>query len=361
MNMLLRLTPAPVYKIKGIVGRLTAALPDFVHLKIAKALGDQNLYPHLDSHLRLILSFYAKLGRGALLEKEVQESRRDFKNDMYAIAGKPTQVSSINNFSIPKPGGSLSVRHYIPELNDVDAALNPLIIFFHGGGLMVGDLDTHDEPCRLLCKYAECSVLSVNYRLAPEYPAPAAIEDGWDVLLWAHDNAAQLKINPRKIAVSGDSAGGYIAAVISQVAIQTPFAPCAQLLFYPGLDMEDTHPSRKAFSQGLFVQEKDIARARESYALASDLELDDPILSPIRGKIKGLNPVMMVTPEYDVVRSENEVYTDRLHKAGVVCHSILVEGQTHGFINFTSINRSALKATIQCAKDFGQLLREIPL
>ncbi|RYZ87914.1 MAG: alpha/beta hydrolase, partial [Moraxellaceae bacterium] len=232
----------------------------------------------------------------------------------------------------------------------------PLLVFYHGGGFIVGDLNTHDEACRLLCKYGQMQVLSVDYRLAPENPAPAAVFDCVAALKWAKAHAAELGADPAKVAVGGDSAGGNLSAVVSQQTKGTPDAPAAQLLIYPVVDLVNEYESRKIYTQGLFLSDLDVEQANASYVGISELSLEDPLVTPALGDMTNLPPALVITAGFDVLRDEGEAYAKRMLKLGNQATLERVPGQGHGFINITSVNRSARQATIKMAQDFRQLL-----
>ena len=275
---------------------------------------------------------------------------------MVSLIDQPTTVERVSNLDISVRSGNIAARHYVPRISGQNSKPLPLLIFIHGGGFVVGDLETHDEPCRLLCQYAQVHVLSVAYRLAPEHPAPAASDDCLDALIWAHKNAATLGVDPTKIAVGGDSAGGNVSAVVSQLAAGKPYAPAAQLLIYPVTDFEGTYPSHRAYGKGLFLDQTDMDKATSAYVDGSQLKRSDPCVSPLFGELSGLAPALLVTAELDTLRDEGELYAVKLREAGSRCEAYRVEGQGHGFINITSINRAAYDATVKMAQNFRVLL-----
>lgn len=352
---------AKAEKLQGTVARLTMRLPQFTQRAIAKTLGFNNNFDNLDPHLQMLVVTRELLGTGNLIGKNPEKSRRHFRKEMASLIGKPTPVGAVTNWEIPTNLAKIAVRHYTPKLMEhkkTDGKKLPLLVFFHGGGFVVGDLDTHDEPCRLFCQEAQIQVLSIAYRLAPEYPAPTAAEDCLEALKWAYEHAADLNIDPTKIAVGGDSAGGNLAAVVSQLAVGKPYAPAAQLLIYPVVDLLNKYPSHAAYGKGLFLDQSDMDNAKSSYIEGSQLTFSDPRVSPLLGNLAGLPPALLVTAELDTLRDEGELYAVKMREAGSQCTAHRVLGQGHGFINITSINRAALKATRQMARDFRALLDE---
>ena len=342
-------------KSRGAAVRLTGYLPAPVQVRIARLIGYTHDYEGLDPHLRLLLALRQLEGSGSLISEDNANSRRQFRRDMLSIVGTPTAVTGVENFSIDGPTGKLPVRHYRPE----QAAGAPLLVFYHGGGFVVGDLDTHDEACRLLCQHGNMHVLSIDYRLAPEHPAPAAVEDSVAALKWANANAARLGADPHKVSVGGDSAGGNLAAVVAQLTKQSKDAPAAQLLIYPVVDLVNEYASRKALSQGLFLSELDIELANAAYVGTSQLTLHDPLVTPLLGDLNDLPPALIITAAFDALRDEGEAYAERMLTLGNRAVLERVAGLGHGFINMTPLNRQAKKATIKMAKDFRQLLNSL--
>lgn len=349
---------------RGTAARLTHYLPAPVQLKLAQAMGYRHDYPELEPHIRLLLAVRYLQGGGSLLTKDAEKSRRHFRNEMRSIAGKPVMVGQVKDFEIDGPAGKLSVRHYQPKLNTKSESSRqssspnglPLLVFYHGGGFVVGDLNTHDEACRLLCQYGQMQVLSVDYRLAPENPAPAAVHDSIAALKWAKAHAAELGADPAKVAVGGDSAGGNLSAVVSQQTKGTPDAPAAQLLIYPVVDLYNEYESRKTYTQGLFLSDLDVEQANASYVGLSELTLKDPLVTPALGDMTNLPPALVITAGFDVLRDEGEAYAKRMLALGNQAKLERVPSQGHGFINITSVNRTARQATIKMAQDFRQLL-----
>jgi acetyl esterase len=192
-----------------------------------------------------------------------------------------------------------------------------LLVFFHGGGWVVGDLDTHDALCRAIAADAGIRVLSVDYRLAPEAPAPTAAEDAIAAFTWAVDHAEDLGADPALVAVGGDSAGGNLAAVVAQQTVRRGLPqPALQVLLYPGLDLVARRPSRDLFSEGLILTEADIIWYRDMYTPDPTLR-PDPLVSPLRAKdLTGLPPTYLSTAGFDPLRDEGLEYAKALKAAG---------------------------------------------
>lgn len=353
---------ARLEKIKGAALRLSMRMPPASQRAIARSLGfDQTKYPDLDPHVQMLLSVRKWLSAGSDANPTPEASRINFRRDMAAIA-KPTPVATVKDWKIPSRSGQLTVRHYTPlrrDLNEENPKPLPILVYFHGGSFIVGDVDTHDDPCRLFCQHGQMQVLSVTYRLMPDHPSPAAIEDCLDTLKWVYEHVANLGADPTKIAVGGDSAGGNLAAVISQLAVGTDYAPAAQLMIYPSLDLVNDYPSYDDFGHGLFLSRVDVEYAKELHLSHSLLPFSDPRVSPMLGNFAGLPPALIVTAAFDSLRDEGEVYAIKMREAGLNCVAYRVEGQGHGFVSMATINLAALEATIGIAKDFRKLLDDL--
>ncbi|GAC1372201.1 MAG: alpha/beta hydrolase [Aquirhabdus sp.] len=359
MTSILNTLTTQAEKLQGTAARLTMRLPSFSQRALAKVLGFNHEHSRLDPHLQIIVTARELMGGGDLLSKNPEKSRHRFHKEMVSIVRKPTPVAAVTNWDIKHGLVKNAVRYYSPLLNSRSKRENkllPLLVFFHGGGFFIGDLDTHDEACRVLCQHGQFNVLSVAYRLAPEHPAPAGIEDCLNALKWAHEHASDLSIDPTKIAVGGDSAGGNLAAVISQLAAGKPYAPVAQLLLYPVVDFVNKYPSHKTYGKGLFLDQSDMDNATHNYLAHSQVPLSDPRVSPIFGDLTGLPPALLVTAELDTLRDEGELYAMKMREAGSKCIAHRVEGQGHGFMNITPINRAAFKSIRRIAHDFRALL-----
>src|ERR1700727_1516700 len=207
-------------------------------------------------------------------------SRALMRESLLGFAGPQVHVG-VSDLSIPGPAGQIPARHYRP----VTAKPTPLLFFFQGGGWTIGDLDTHDALCRLTCRDADVHVLSVDYRLAPEHRAPAAGDDAYAAFRWAHDHAADLGAIPDKVAVGGDSAGGNLAAVVSQLARddedpQSP-KPVLQWLIYPRTDFTAKTRSLSLFAEGFLLTKADMDWFEAGYLGGSGIETTDPRASPL--------------------------------------------------------------------------------
>jgi len=303
--------------------------------------------------VQLIL-FLRRLLRGPeLSELPPAASRERLRREARLHGGRLAEVGGISERVIEGPAGPLRARHYAPDAKGTE----PLLVYFHGGGYVVGDLETHDAACRLICQKARVHVLAVDYRLAPESPFPAALDDGRAALRWAFAHAQELGCDPARIAVGGDSAGGNLAAVVSQRAAHDGGpAPAAQLLIYPALDRSHPHASLGAFADGFLLTRADIDWYQLQYA-GPHADLFDPRISPLRAKdLSGLPPALIITAGFDPLRDEGEAYARALTDAGSRAELHRFAGLVHGFVNMLGPSPSARLAVAEIAVRLRALL-----
>jgi acetyl esterase len=265
-----------------------------------------------------------------------------------AAARAPIQMVRVERIDIPGPASPLPARHYVPEGIGGEA---PLLVFLHGGGWVLGDLDTHDGVCRLLAAGAGVTVLSVAYRLAPEDPFPAAVEDAFAAFNWTAANAAALGADAARIAIGGDSAGGNLAAAISILARDAGAAmPAMQLLLYPATDAVGGGRSRELFADGFLLTKADIDVC-EAHYLPPGTDRHDPRVSVLRAPdLRGLPPAYVATAGFDPLRDEGEAYATRMREAGVAVVLRRHPNLIHAFANQTAISRGAAAAMSEAAE-----------
>jgi acetyl esterase len=230
-------------------------------------------------------------------------------------------------------------------------------VYYHGGGWAVGDLDTHDGSCRTLAVSSGCVVISVDYRLAPEHRFPAAPQDCLAAYAWVVANAADLSIDPRAVAVAGDSAGGNLAAVVAQQARGTEVPPpVAQGLIYPGTDFRMQTRSIDLFADGFFLTEESMHWFRDTY-LPEGASVEDPDVSPLLAEdVSGVAPAWIWTAGFDPLRDEGRAYAERLDTAGVVTHYRCYDDQVHGFFGM-GVLPGGLDIITEMSRDMGELVR----
>jgi acetyl esterase len=249
---------------------------------------------------------------------------------------EPAAVGRVENRTVPGAAGEIPARVYWPASQNGSAApALPLIVFFHGGGFVLCDLDTHDAVCRNLANLVDAVVLSVDYRLAPETPYPGGVEDAYAATVWAHRNAAELGGDPNRLVVAGDSSGGNFAAVVALMARDRGGPPIAfQYLIYPVTDQDFDNQSYRENGDDYFTTAAHMRWYCEQYGG----EADDPYVSPLRAAdLSGLPPARVITSEFDPLRDEGEAYARRLSEAGVDASFRRFDGMFHGFFTFSLI------------------------
>jgi acetyl esterase len=307
----------------------------------------------LDPQIQTLLNLRAELP--PLHTLSVPEARLQFA--ARALPGlRIPAIAHVTNRDMQGPGGSLPLRIYTP----LGQGPHPLMVFFHGSGFVVCDLDTHDGMCRNLCAGTGCVVVSVDYRLAPEHKFPAATDDCMAATRWAVANAAALGADPGQVFVAGDSAGGNLAAVTA-LRIRDEGGPplLGQLLIYPVTDYHRPGtPSMAANAEGYGLTRKGMEWFWDHY-LADPSQAEHPHASPLRAKdLTRLPPALVVTAEYDPLRDEAEFYAARLTEAGVATRMKRWDGMNHGFFNVPGVVDKASAAIDEaCAWVVARLLR----
>ena len=260
------------------------------------------------------------------------EARQAYLDARVAVSPEPPDIAAVRDLVAPGPGGEIPLRLYRGLGTDPGTAL-PVLMFFHGGGWVIGGLDTHDVVCRWLANAAGCAVVSVDYRLAPEARFPAAVEDCVAATTFVADQAAALGVDASRIAVGGDSAGGNLAAVVCLHArAHGGPRPCFQLLFYPATEFAMNHPSYTTRGEGYGLSHTVMVWFREQY-LRTPADQADWRASPLRAAdFSGLPSAYVVTAGFDPLCDEGEAYAARLAAAGVEVVLRQMPGQIHGFV-----------------------------
>lgn len=287
---------------------------------------------------------------------DVAERRAGLRRSAMLAMPRRTGLHVVDR-RVPGPAGDIPIRIYrrygLPESA-------PAIVYLHGGGWVTGDLDTHDGSCRLLADESECIVVAVDYRLAPEHPFPAAVDDAVAAYRWVHEHAGELSIEPGRVGVMGDSAGGNLAAVIAQVTRDTDVpAPTAQCLVYPATDAHFREPSHQLFADGFFLTREGMEWFRAQY-LPDESDWDSPLAAPIeQTDLSGLAPALVVTAGFDPLRDEGRRYAERMSDAGVLTRYRCYDDMVHGFFGMGILPGGMSMATEICL-GMGDLMHDTP-
>ncbi|MGG5254296.1 alpha/beta hydrolase [Neobacillus sp. SM06] len=280
-------------------------------------------------------------------EQTVSEARAAFAK-MCRMLSKPEPIAKVEERKIPGFQNDIKVRIYTPgQLKSL-----PVLVYFHGGGWVIGDLDTHDPLCRALANQAECMVVAVDYSLAPESKFPVAVEDAYMALQWAAAQAVGLGGDPTRLAVAGDSAGGNLAAVVCYLTqIRKGAAILYQMLFYPSTGFHYT-PSYEEYGEGYHLTKATMKWFRQQY-LTEYADTKNPMAAPLlipKEATPLLPPAYILTAEYDPLRDGGFEYAEKLKKAGVETQYFCYPGMIHGFLNMTEALDDGKKAIADAAK-----------
>ncbi len=310
----------------------------------------------LDKQIALLRQLKVLLGEPLLKDVPLLASRLGFEASMgtfKAVGGLYEKVHAIRDLPIPGPAGELPARLYLPD----DQPGHPLLVYLHGGGWVIGSLSTCDNMARFLCRHAGCAVLSVEYRLAPEFPFPAAVEDSLAAVRWAGEHAAELGGDPLRLLVGGDSAGATLSAVVAQLVRGTGPSLVGQVLICPPTDASnlDTRSYRE-FGEGNYgLPRADMAWFYDQYA-PSPQDRRDPRLSPLLADdLHGVCPAIVVTAEFDVLRDEGEAYASRLQAVGVPVKHIRGNGMNHDYPLTAGLVRRATLGALEIAAEVRKL------
>lgn len=291
-----------------------------------------------------VLDLVAESGRPSFEEMSVPDCREAYVSSRKALQPDPIEIAETRNLTMPGPAGDLSLRLYRGQPLQ-SGQLQPAIIYFHGGGWVIGDLESHDTVCRELAHRSGMTLISVDYRLAPEHVFPAAVDDAIAATEWIASNAAKLGVDAARVAIAGDSAGGNLAAVAAIAARDRGGPEIAfQALLYPVTDFDLTRPSYQENGMRPPVKTTTMAWFRDLY-LAKPEDQKDWRAAPIHApNLGGLPPAFVMTAGYDPLRDEGKAYADALAAAGTACAYKCYTGQIHGFLNMARVNPQTFDA-----------------
>ncbi|HRH00597.1 MAG TPA: alpha/beta hydrolase [Polyangiaceae bacterium] len=314
----------------------------------------------LDPDIALLLVIGEHTGDSEVAGRSPGSARRSILASVAIVEDLPRGAVGVRERELrDDAGGVMRARLYEPEGL---AAPSPGFVFIHGGGWVVGDLDTHDTLCRRLALEAQARVLSVEPRLAPEHPFPAAVYDSLAAFRYAVREASALGLDPARLGIAGDSAGGNLSAVVGQLTRDDAVRPKVTLLIYPAVDATRSFPSHRELGEGYFLTSRSIDWYLDQYAGAASqpghASRTDPLLSPLHAPdLTGAPPALVVVAGFDPLRDEGEAYAEKLLAAGVAAEVLRSPSLPHGFALMTGVCGRALRDTERFARRAGELLR----
>jgi acetyl esterase len=286
----------------------------------------------LDPGAVAVLNLIKELGRPPIQDLTPQEAREATAKSRAVLQPAPEDVAEVEDLTCPGPLGPIKLRHYRAAGTAAGEVL-PCLLYLHGGGWVIGDLDSHDQPCRVLANAARCSVVAVDYRMAPEYLYPAAVDDSAAALRFIAENAAALRIDANRIAVGGDSAGGNLAAVLAIMARDGTLPKVGfQMLLYPATDMAGERPSYQRFTENLILTDKTMRWFINHYVPDAARRVEWQA-SPLRAaSLQGVATAYVMTAGFDPLVDEGRAYAQRLEEDGVRVTYVHMTDQLHAFL-----------------------------
>lgn len=308
----------------------------------------------LDPAVAAALAARARRGEVRLEELSPEEARAEYKRQAQSFRARPRRMRAVSDRRLSGPAGPIPVRIYNPLGAE---RKGPLCVYYHGGGGVIGDLDSADNTCRFLADEANVAVASVGYRLAPEHPFPAGLDDAFAAYRQLAEQAADFGADPQRLAVAGDSLGANFAANIAREFVGDPRAPRFQLLIYPGVDLTASYPSHATFAEGYLLTKPLMDWFLAHYLPEPGLGTD-PRASPLFAELEAnMPPALVATAGFDPIRDEGRAYADRLEAAGIPVRYECFEGLIHGFVSVVDLIDAATHATRACARALAAHLR----
>ena len=343
-------------RLEGQVAKRLLRLPPAL---IASLLGKRRRVIRgvaLDPTAQLALELFKLTRRPPLDQLGPQAARVEFAKLLPISDVAPRPLLQVTDRSIPGPAGDIAIRVYRDRPGVV-----PGLLYVHGGGFVVGNLDTHDPPLREVCHQAGCAIVAVDYRLAPEHPFPAALDDAAAAWSWLQAHAAELEIDPQRVALGGDSAGGNLTAALCQMLRDGGHKhPAAQVLLYPVTDMLNRAPSRDEYADGLFLERALVDWFTQSYLPSPELKRDPRVSPALARDLRGLPPALVLTCGFDPLQDEGKAYGAQLQEAGVDVEFVHYPEQIHGIFGMGGAIPAGRDAIARVAGFLGRTLATGP-
>jgi acetyl esterase len=310
------------------------------------------LDPQARAYLDAVIALGGKLPR-EMTPDEWRQAMAD-RRKHFPVQQQP--IARSEDRTVPGPDGEIPVRVYTPDAATGASGPLPILVYYHGGGWVIGSIETHDNTCRALANLTPCIVVSVEYRLAPEFRFPAGLEDCYAATKWVAEHGAELGGDPTRLAVGGDSAGGNLAAAVSLAARDRGGPNIAyQLLIYPVTDSTNDTPSHREMGTGYGLTQDGMVYFWELY-VSEPADATNPLAAVLHADLHGLPPAMVITAEFDPLRDEGDAYAEKLKAAGVQVEHVAYPGQIHGFFAPGTMMQTGDKAVAAAARSLGAAL-----
>jgi acetyl esterase len=306
-------------------------------------------YPQLTPAMRSVLERMHRAPLPPIYELPAAEAKKSYELGAGVLEVPKAELGRVEDFTIPaRDGYAMHARLYAPSKGKL-----PLLVYFHGGGFVIGSVDSHDVLCRELSRLTPCAVVSVDYRLAPEYKFPTAFNDAWDAVQWIARHGEELGVDTSRLALGGDSAGGTLAATCAILARDAQIPLRLQLLFYPGTAADDSAPSHAKFERGLVLEKRHIDWFFDQFIPRE--ERSDWRFAPLNAPdVEGVAPAWFGLAECDPLVDDGIAYADKLRAAGVAVDMEIYRGVTHEFVKMGRAIREARQAHQDAARALAQ-------
>lgn len=342
-------------KMQSNIIRLFNFLPSFVQNSFARKLGyPVECYPKLDPFLKLMFGLQIKNKVPDFISGTLEETRKNFAQNAKVFSFKPTPVKLVKDYLIITEQGNAKSRFYADEIS----LAKPLMIFFHGGGFVTGDLDSHDEFCRLVVKHSNFNVISVEYGLWPEVHPVQCLEQCVKSIQWIKRNSEYFNVKNDEYVLCGDSAGGSISLSLSQMNIDGVNVK-AMLLIYPSVDCNNQYSSNEKYSQNLYLKNSDLEAIKNKYLNIHSIDHKHPSVSPIYGTLNNTPPTLISVAGHDILNEHGVILFNKLKQLGIKADFMEAKSQAHGFINFTQVSTDALNTTLKVIQSFDKFYKTI--